>query len=516
MAVSEEHTQTAKTAIGRVIKSYPYISGSFLLMYLPIFFGFFGNTLITYIGFLLLTVSGFVLYRQQKLSGLLTALTSFISFSLYRKAYLLFVLLWLVNTVLFFFTMEYKAWDTGIIQNPLVSYFYTGTFYNYFLDKHGIADHFYPFYILFTPLFNIYNSFIWLILFRLISYLLCPYLLYKTGQKLLPYNSKLVYVGPIMWMFHEYTANTQFFDFQPSTPATAFIIGAFYLLITGRYLWALLPLILILFFKENLALVWLCAGAYIFLYRKKYILGSVLFIAGIAAGILITSVVMPAYSAGSTFGHTGRFAVFSHIPEKLQMLFLAFASVGFIPLLSPRSVLFILPAFALNLVTNFTNMFGFHYHYMDMPFAVMFIGVLYGLKAFAENDTPLNRFSRLSIDKKNTVYAVALWFFISQNTLLPTHGIRRTIGNLGDIPYFMEIEQLKKKLNREDEVYTMSSPVPYFAYMPYLHELKQLENRTVQGYGYKDKHFYVITAKDGRFDYKNADRNRVTDKCWTA
>ncbi len=83
------------------------------------------------------------------------------------------------------------------------------------------------------------------------------------------------------------------FDFHEIIFAPLFLLGTFYFLIKRKWLYYFLGLFLLLFTKEDLALLVAVVGLFVILKEKKYFKGAATLILGAVALFVITGVVMP-------------------------------------------------------------------------------------------------------------------------------------------------------------------------------------------------------------------------------
>jgi len=183
-----------------------------------------------------------------------------------------------------------------------------------------------------------------------------------------------------------------------------------------------LTLIFLAGFKEHLPLVCISLGIFLLLYRRQQRnVGISLIVSGIVIGLLIFFVVMPYFNGGIPTNQSGKFGPLSLLPEKLGLLALALTTAGFLPLFSPKSLLFILPAFAISLLSNVPNMVSIHFHYLDMPMVILFIGVICGI---ADLNKGIYRLKGFHPRASACVLSACFLMIIAANTYFPARGIR--------------------------------------------------------------------------------------------
>lgn len=349
---------------------------------------------------------------------------------------------WLIWAGVNYYGFNYHTWDTVSFANALSNVVLSGDFYNTFLDRPALADHFYPNLLVFYPFFFINQSVLWFVAAKIIAYLWVAALLVKTSQ-LLGITGRWQYLFPILFLLHNYTHNTLFSEFQPSSLALPFIVISFNLAIQKRYWVVILPLLLLLGFKEHMALIWIAVGFYIFFINKDRMIGILYGATGLLMGVLIFFVVMPYFYEGFGSLHVNRFDPFSLYDEKIKLLLLSMLSVACLPLLDCRSMFFIIPAFGISLVSNNVNMVGFGYHYHDIAMPVLFIGAMLGfirLRCFFEYwGGKAKIFSAISI----------LLIFLVMNTVVPRYGVKQIWPDSYTLEVFFEAKRLSGIIRRD-------------------------------------------------------------------
>jgi len=252
------------------------------------------------------------------------------------------------------------------------------------LERPALSDHFYPNLLLLLPLFEIKPSVLWLSGTKIAAYLITAILLIKTGRLIgLPYHWS--YAAPIIFLLHEYTINTLLFEFQPSSLALPFIVLSFNLAIQQKYKLMLISLLIILGFKEHLSIIWICVGLFTIVQNRHKNWGYFLISGGFFWGIVTFFVIMPYLSGGIESLHSNRFDPSALLDNKIKFIFLSFLSVGLLPLFYPKTLLFIIPAFGISLISNQINMVSFNFHYHDIAMPILFVGVIFGLKKIYDN-----------------------------------------------------------------------------------------------------------------------------------
>jgi uncharacterized membrane protein len=349
---------------------------------------------------------------------------------------------WFLLVCLKYYSFNYHTWDVGSAGNSLSNLVQTGHWYNTLLGRHALANHFTPNLLIFYPLFWLKNSVLWLLLAKVTAFLVCPFLLVKTGR-LLKLPKYLLYIAPLLFLVHTYTANALLFEFQASSLSLPFILLSFNYAVEKKYWASFAFLLLLLGFKEHLALIWISVGAYVFLFQENRKVGSLFVVLGMLFGVLTFFVAMPYFAAGAESLHSVRFNPFALYAEKGMMIVWSLLSVGFMPLLAPRSLLFILPAFGISLISSDPNMMTFEYHYHDIAMVVLFFGVVLGLSNVDVVGDYLGK------KTSSALVAGAVFIMVMMNHGFPAQKIRDYLPSTETAAMMREIEQIKQVVSKD-------------------------------------------------------------------
>ncbi len=156
----------------------------------------------------------------------------------------------------------------------------------------------------------------------------------------------------------------------------------------GRYRLAAFAAASLVLIKEPFALQTIACGLYLGVFRKKYVMMSVLSLIGASWFLWSIRIVLPGITLGSEAGAltgggaytwmgpdlpsmlvfllTHPFEVLSeiaHTPRKLLYLGTLLGALGLIPLLAPRYLIIALPPIAISLLSQLDNYYGYKYHY---------------------------------------------------------------------------------------------------------------------------------------------------------
>ena len=394
-----------------------------ILFETPLILGFCfwrGNILtlcITAIGILTLIYSSFSLSKKNLFLHQIKFIILFFKNN-FNLICILFSISWLVVVIIRYISVQYYIGDIGNFAYEIEQFVKTGTLHSTLLNRNALADHFTPNLILFYPFFQIYPSFLWLTGFQLVAFFSSVFVLIRIGRQVISRNQEwLIFIAPALFLIHNLIALTVLWQIQPSAFSLPFILLAFSFAIDKKYVKMFVVLLFLLGFKENLALVWISVGMFLMVHLNKVKLGIFLIILGIIFGLLTYFIIMPHFNDGIYPHHIGRFGPFSLIKQKIFLITISLISVGFLPLLIPKSLLYILPAFGLALVSRSSPMLTFNYHYQDIPLTVLFIGVIYGLASLPTGESWLFRIKQKYLEY---IPAIAFTVIIFSNPRCPS------------------------------------------------------------------------------------------------
>ena len=155
-------------------------------------------------------------------------------------------------------SLKYNTWDVGFFANITSNLANNFTFYSDIFRVNSLGEHFHPVLILISPLFHLYNSFIWFPVLHFTSYFLTLILLIKYSY--IVYNSKTDLrscVVPLMFLFNYYYFKTLDYEIQIEQFSHPFIVLIFLFIEKDQKLKMFFFLSFILLFKENQAIVWI-------------------------------------------------------------------------------------------------------------------------------------------------------------------------------------------------------------------------------------------------------------------
>lgn len=394
---------------------------------------------------------------------------------------------WLALIVVKYYSVSYNTMDTGSFAHVVANVAAGRGFYNNVLGEPAWADHFAPILAAIAPLFRLWPSFLWLPLLRLCAFVACLPVLWNLSGHYLERRSLRILVL-LMWLTNYPLAKVMGFEFQPSTLAMPFILLAFSSWLSGRRWLSLVCLVAVLGFKEHLALVWVSFGIWLAVDRREPRKGVLISACGILLGLLIVFVVTPALAHGHANHHLGNFDPLTLMGVKLRFVILLIAYVGFIPLADPRTLLYLLPACALSLMSNHQNMVTFNFHYQDLPGTVVFVAVVVGLAKLSQRRSWL-----FSVPARLRVLLIttALLTLVLSSAYFPARQIRQEWPSHHDLDVVGEMSAARAALDPARTVIALDALGPYLVDFPHLRTLDSPDSAFVA-----EGQRYVVVAEN--------------------
>lgn len=447
---------------------------SFLIFQAVLLLGFKEKSLVFILS---LSFLAFLVFKNVKVA--LADLKKLLTQNNYYCFFTIFLILRFFQIYIEYRSFEFSAFDTGIYANQLWNFIQNGSYYSDILNQPGLSNHFTPILILFAPLMKIWPSFLLLPIIKTIAWFISAILLLKITEHILGKDNQLKYIPAFLWLVHRYTNKLLDFEFQVSSLSLPIIFLVFYWILKNNFKLIFIPLILLLGFKENLALIWIVSGIYIFTYSQRRILGAWLVSLGMIFLYVFPHYVIPSFAHDIAYPHSIKLGPFAHLGLKIKLIFNALLSVAFLPLLVPKTFLFLLPAFATALLSNQKEMLNFSYHYQDIALPILFICFIYGLKVF----------QNYTFTYKNKFCAIIIIFMLGFHNYYPTRSILKFWPTNTKDQIYRELEQAKSIIPSHSTLCTLDSLGAYF----YQYKVKIIKDLN---FLQADKCQYVILSSE--------------------
>jgi len=273
-----------------------------------------------------------------------------------------------------------------------------------------LGSHFEPILFLIAPFYYLFPSPVFLIILQSLALGLAFFPLYLIAKHVL--NSQvLIFAFIICYFLSQAVRGIGLLDFHTDVFLVPLIFFTYYSLVKNRMTLAFLLLFLMLLCKEDVTLIAVGFGIFLWIAQRRYISGSFLVLAGILGWHLETNIIMP------YFAHTEGYPYLAFLPfgetyaenikalvdnpfllkklffssEKIDFYLRLFGPLGFLSFLSPvHYILFAIPLLE-HIIGSIAHTgmqtISSHYPAHTMPF--IFIAAIYGarrlIRRFSKN-----------------------------------------------------------------------------------------------------------------------------------
>lgn len=256
--------------------------------------------------------------------------------------------------------------------------------------------------VLIAPFYALWQDARTLLLIQTIIIGVGAWYVYRIAENVLDKKS-IALVLAFSYLLNPFVQEQNLFDFHAVSLATTFLLAAFYYLLSKNNKLFILTLLLAVSTKEHIWAIAAFFGIYIFFKRSK-MWGSILTLASFGMFYLLISQFIPDARSGDHFAlsfydelgsspkeilfkiilqpHTAvQLAIKNNMVEYLKYILLP---TGFLSLLAPLYLLFALPEFAINLLSNNQNLRSYQYHYAAAIIPFVYISAIYGIKRIVQ------------------------------------------------------------------------------------------------------------------------------------
>ncbi len=376
-----------------------------------------------------------------------------------------------------------------------------GSIYTSILGISFLGNHLNLILFLIAPVYAVFKHPFTLLFFQASALGLAAYPLYRLAKEEL---SRLLGVTlAFIYLLYPALGYANLFEFHPPVFATSFLLFMFYYFKKGRFGKFSLFMLLALFCQENISLIIMMFGIYaIFAKRQpRWVImptavGAIWF--WVSVGKIMPYFNRETVQFVTIYAHLGDniFEIFKtillHPLKVLQLMFTKtniiyltqlFAPLGLAPLLSPGTLLPILPAFLQHLLSSRSTEHTIYYHYTAEMVPFIFISTVYGIKR-------LIKFKSLK-NNQGLLIGVLLIICLASNIYLGPH--LNIITNLSAFR--------KDYLDSQKECFINSLPkdakvVATFEFLPKLAHRKELYSfhHVVMGSYTLSKKQYLLPA----------------------
>lgn len=314
-------------------------------------------------------------------------------------------------SVLRYLSFNTGGFDLGVfdqtVWNSMSGRLFESTFI--FDSPNFLGHHFSPILLALVPLYAVWASPISLLILQTLALGGSVYPLYWFAREQIGYL--LAFVIGCAYLLSPILQSVNLFEFHEITLAVPLLALAIFFLLRRSYKAMLVCLLVGLAVKEELALIAIAFGAYIFLVHRQRWLGLGLVLSSIALGVLLLEKVIP-FFRGAEFGSgyyyfgsgisggrglydylghnisevantvvTRPDLVFQHLltPEKLEFLLYLTVPLSFLPLAGIEVSALVLPSLGYLLLSDSSPQFSLGYHYPAPLLPGVFFGATIGL-----------------------------------------------------------------------------------------------------------------------------------------
>lgn len=293
---------------------------------------------------------------------------------------------------------DMAIWKVSRFKAPIIDHLAMG-------GKWIFADHFVPSIFLFSPLYWITNKTEMLMIVQSLCVGLGLFFGFLIAKKIL--RHKLIQLALLVsFMGYIGLQNAIISNFHPIVAAILPLMICFWAIINQKWLLYWLSFIILLGFKEDMAIIGFGLGIYIFLRNKKMSkIGVLTSVFSLIYGLLVIKFIIPGF-LGKRFGYSPNMdrplinwiTDFFWPPVKIKTLVVSFATFGFLPL-------FYLPLLPTILGTFYSRFvlvggparFGLAMHYSALISPLMFMASVEALKCLEKKMKPFLSYYALII-----------------------------------------------------------------------------------------------------------------------
>jgi len=299
--------------------------------------------------------------------------------------------------------------------------------------KYLSLGHFRPILGVYSLFYKVYPSGIILLILQTLTIGLSAVPLYYIAKRNLgeSYYALLIVIIYFLYAPVEYN---NLFDFHTDHLLILLMFLAFYFLEEKNALAFVLICLPALFLKEPLILTVAMMGLYAMIFHKMYKSGSSIFIGSLIFFFIVIEIIMPQLS-GFPYGERFK-GSFSYLGEdvfqiikslifhpwviiketinvwKMGYIIFLFLPLLFIPFFSFSSLLPVIPALIISLLSRRPNYYWIQNQYTASIIAPVFVSLIYALRFLSDRSPYLNRWFKgfFSVNlSKNSVLKISLW-----------------------------------------------------------------------------------------------------------
>lgn len=312
------------------------------------------------------------------------------------------------------YDFETQTWDLAIFVQTFWNAAHGNGLVNTIeqVPRH-LGVHFSPFLYLLVPGYALFQSPYYLLIVQTLALALGAWPFFLLAKKILGEERRHWALGVAgAYLLYPPLHRVNLFDFHEAAFFIPFALAALYFLDARKWIWAGVFLAAAAMVKEDVILAVLFIGIFLLVKAqplrpedaplrdsKHRIAGAVIVLTTLIYFFLVTNAFMPAFGGGlfridryAMLGETPAAIVKNVVTNPLLLVKTIFTSAKvsyvfwllfpflFLPLLSPTSLVLLIPGLAENLLTSYPPQFSGLYHYDAMLIPALFVAAVYGLK----------------------------------------------------------------------------------------------------------------------------------------
>lgn len=309
--------------------------------------------------------------------------------------------------------------------------------------------------------------------------------IYLLGASILK-NKGSALLFSLAYLLNPSVQHANLYDFHAVTFATTFLLASYYYLFGKRYFLFMGFLFLAALTKEQVWLIALLFGCYLFL-RSKRIMGTTLIVCAAFVFYYLVWHAIPAARGGGDHFALAYYSEFGSSPweillstiasplktlgiilqqNRLHYLYQLLLPLGFLPILHLQSLVFALPDLALNFLSNNTQLQQIYFHYTATITPFLFVSAIYGSKSLHE------RFPKVS---KFIIYCLLFTASYSAYAFGPLPGAKNANVDMFTKPQSQR-EEIAKVLTEISQEYTVAATNNIGAHLSHREKVSTIPN----------------------------------------
>ncbi|MCK5548744.1 MAG: DUF2079 domain-containing protein, partial [Thermoplasmata archaeon] len=206
------------------------------------------------------------------------------------------------------FTFQTHGHDLGIFTQVMYNSCNGDFLFSSILGNRSfMGEHFSPVLIMLIPLYHIFQTPYTLLILQTAALACAVFPIYHLARRELP-STVLGTLVAVMFLSYEPLRNVNLYDFHPIAFVVPLLAFAFYFLSVERVRLFLLFMGFTLLMKEEMAMVFAWVGIFIFLFKRKRLLGISMFVIGLGLFLVEVFLIIPYFRGGGHYSFVGRYS----------------------------------------------------------------------------------------------------------------------------------------------------------------------------------------------------------------